>query len=135
MTATPPVHEDESRTFPLGAVLSYTTGCLLADLSEVYAVGEYLAGRPMMTHHHGVGDLADTIEATIKAQHPDLPISQPPDVNDEATCLAFVAGIAAARGSDVVRLHPLADPPGGESADRFVLDSLAANRTARRQPA
>lgn len=58
------------RTFPLGVVLSASTGRLLCPLPDLHEALEYMVSSPVLAH--AVPSIAPFVRADIWRQHPDL---------------------------------------------------------------
>lgn len=65
----------ERRSFPLGAILTGTTGRMLCrgGFGEFHEMVEFLTGGPVWTHEMGRKEFADLIARDLLRQHPDLP--------------------------------------------------------------
>jgi hypothetical protein len=101
-----------TKTVSLGALLSMSTGVLLAKFTDLHAAIECLAGGPVWTHQ--LPDAVDALRPELIRQHPWLDdITVPGDLADEAACAAFLAPLAARYGDE----HPLAAAPSGWSSD------------------
>lgn len=59
-----------TRTFPLGQVLSVTTGILLCEMSEVYDILNYMTQDNLFTHQ--LPRAAEVCKPAILEQHPIL---------------------------------------------------------------
>lgn len=60
----------ETRHFTLGAVLSMTTGVLLCDLGDLYALASFMLGRDVYTHELPAAFREGA--PALLAQHPQL---------------------------------------------------------------
>lgn len=71
------------RTFPLGNILTVTTGRVLcADVGELYELLNYMTGDNLFTHQ--LPRAADECAPALLAQHPQLADAQPPAEFDNA---------------------------------------------------
>lgn len=61
-----------SKDFPLGVLLSMTTGKMLCNFSDMHEAAELILGHPVWTHEFADRNLCDKIKARVLAQHPDL---------------------------------------------------------------
>lgn len=78
-----------TKDFSLGAVLSVTTGRLLADLDDIYAIMSHLASSDVTTI--GLMVLAEPAKAALLEQHPALKdIEVPAKFKDEDHVWAWV---------------------------------------------
>lgn len=111
----------------LGAILSITTGKLLAPLDEFYGLQDFMVGRPLMTHERTTGWDRQT-EALLR-QFPRLAeVTVPPFTADasgskEASVRAWVASVGDYLGwteADVRRV-PGCEVDPGEAFDRVLL--------------
>lgn len=66
-----------ARTFSLGAVLSVTTGVLLAEIGDVRELLDFITGDTLMTHQ--LPRASDEAAPEILRQHPDLAGMAVPD--------------------------------------------------------
>ena len=86
-------------TTTLGAVLSITTGKLVAPLDEVYELQDFLVGRPLMTHER-FQDAEPQIDYLLRL-FPRLAEAEPPltwervNGSAEVHCRRWVAQVAA----------------------------------------
>lgn len=62
----------KSRMFPLGVLLSISSGRLLCSFSDMHECVEFLVGEPVFTHQFAFKPFADEIAASILEQHPAL---------------------------------------------------------------
>lgn len=62
----------KAKTFPLGVLLSLTTGRLLCEFSDMHACAEFLMDSPIWTHQFADRDLSARLKAIIVQQHPGL---------------------------------------------------------------
>lgn len=67
----------QRRDFPLGAILTGTTGIMLCEggFDQFYELATHMAGGPVWTHE--LVALAPIIAADLHRQHPDLPTTAP----------------------------------------------------------
>lgn len=68
---------DQTYRATLGAILTLTTGKMLAPLDEWYGLQDFLAGRSLMTHERTTNVGAQV--AVLLAQFPRLAEVEPPD--------------------------------------------------------
>lgn len=61
-----------SKDFPLGVVLSLTTGKMLCNFRDMHEAAELVLGHPIWTHEFADQGLHDKIKQQVLAQHPDL---------------------------------------------------------------
>jgi hypothetical protein len=74
--------DQTTRRASVGAILSITTGVLLADLDDVFGLQDFLAGRALMTHERTIR--GDEQTAILLRQFPRLAeVTVPPFVADE----------------------------------------------------
>lgn len=103
---------DQTQTFTLGELLSYTTDVVVCD--DMYRLAEHMAGQRIPTLIH-LGAVVDDIVASIREQHPELAdVSNPPPPPDGFDARSFYSGWLAAltpRFGDSFTLEPLPDPP------------------------
>lgn len=59
-----------TQKFPLGAVLSMTTGKLLCPMDEIYRIAQHLTGQPIWTHQ--LGRVMTESKPHLLAQFPAL---------------------------------------------------------------
>jgi hypothetical protein len=93
----------ETREFPLGLLLTATTGCLLVGPSEggfgaFQEFAEFLTSGPVWTHEFASREFSALLKNDVLRQHPDLPTEA--DVTPEtwgAWLEAAVAKYGAAR--------------------------------------
>jgi len=69
------------KTFRLGAVLSVTTGTLLCDIGDVYAILNHMTGDNLFTHQ--LPRAARECRPFLLRQFPHLPHASPEDVGPE----------------------------------------------------
>lgn len=98
-----------SSRFHLGAILTVTTGTMLApDFNSVHELVEHLAGGPVWTHQ--IPRVCDEAVGPLLAQHPDLAAVDVPEFAEpyEVTVAAKLAEPAARFGEyrDVTPLDP-----------------------------
>lgn len=79
----------------LAAVLTHTTGIMVADLDDAWPLQDFIVGRPLWTHERGS---ANDISATLLAQFPRLAEAQPPKITTKAEADAWVADVSAHAG-------------------------------------
>jgi hypothetical protein len=70
---------EKTQDFPLGAVLSVTTGMLMCDFGEVGDLLEFMANEPVWTHQ--LPRVADEARPVILRQHPMLADIETPDID------------------------------------------------------
>ena len=108
--------ETPASTHSLGAILSVTTGCLLAPMSEVHALLDHMTGDQLYTHQlpRAAGECAPE----LLRRHPQLDGIEVPTLASPDNYLDWVA----AQGQRYGRELPVAplDP-----ADHTVIDPLA----------
>lgn len=101
---TPDVHRAS-----LGAILSVKTGVIVCPLDEMYALQDFLVGRPLMTHERIIGN--DLQTAALVEQFPRLAEADAPDFSEvprdrvEAACNAWVAEVAEHVGWTEAEVH------------------------------
>ena len=88
----------ETMTTTLGAVLSHTTGILLADIDEVFPLQDFVIGRPLWTHERGTSYSENNIAAPLLAQFPALAEAHPPKITTRAEAEAWVASVSEHTG-------------------------------------
>lgn len=108
-------------TFPLGAVLSVTTGILVAEFGEVHALLEHLVGEPLFTHSLTV--VAEPCAAEVLRQRPQLAMVAEPELNGAEECATWVAEQVAVFGAEL-EIAPM--KPGS-----LVLNDQIADLVAR----
>lgn len=59
-----------TQTFPLGTILTVTTGRLLCDMDDLYKILEFMAGEPVWTHQ--LPRVSDEATPHLLAQFPRL---------------------------------------------------------------
>lgn len=59
-----------TQTFPLGTVLTVTTGRLLCEMDDLYRILEFMAGEPVWTHQ--LPRVSDEVKPVILALYPQL---------------------------------------------------------------
>lgn len=107
-----------ARTVPLGAILSITTGRLLADFGDVHELLDFMTGDTLFTHQ--LPRAMDEAAPRILEQHPDLSAVPVPDDFDGPEHVArWLAEQVAAFGaerplspldpSDHAAIHPLTE--------------------------
>lgn len=69
--ARPPM--SETRTFPVVAIASISSGILLCEFGNMQEAAEYLMGHPIWTHHFASKDLQREMQAAIAEQCPGMP--------------------------------------------------------------
>lgn len=112
-----------THTASLGAVLSMTTGTLVASVDETFALQDFLVGRPLMTHERIIG--ADEQTAALLLQFPRLAEAEAPDFSlippdqRESACRQWVAKVAAHVGFDTCEVHAV-DGLDVDPGDAFV---------------
>ncbi len=72
-----------TKTFPLSAILSLTTGRLLCKFSDMHELAEWIAGHPIWTHEFADVQLAERFKSLVFSQHPDLESIDASEVNSE----------------------------------------------------
>lgn len=87
-----------TKTFSLGAVLTFTTDILLCPFGDFHELAEYMAGEPVWTHQ--LTRVASEAKPELLRQHPDLAEITVPELNGEAECAAFLATLAAVYGTE-----------------------------------
>lgn len=104
------------KTFPLGAVLSVSTGIIVADFNQMHQLMEHLVGEPLFVHSLTV--VAQPCAAELLCQHPQLGVVAMPDLNGAEECAAWVAEQAAVFGAELeiapmgLNFYAPADPLG-----------------------
>lgn len=99
----------ETHDFPLGVVLSITTGRLLCDIGQVYEILGFMVGDDDTLMTHQLPRVGRECEQPLLDQHPDLAgIVVPEDMNSEEKVGAWLASIAGQYGTSrpVARLAP-----------------------------
>lgn len=109
-----------TETYPasLGAILTMTTGVMLTEVDDAFALQDFIVGRPLMTHERidkpkfqGI-PLSEETNATdtkdvLLRQFPALAEAYPPPITGEtrdekmAACLAWVASVSEHTGIPV----------------------------------
>lgn len=70
-----------NKSFPMWAILSLTTGCLLGgSFGDVHELAEHLAGHPIWTHEFADKAMWTKLCDLLFAQHPDLRETLTPSV-------------------------------------------------------
>jgi hypothetical protein len=105
-----------TRDFPLGVVLSITTGILFTDLENVYDICNWMSGDNLMTHQ--LPRVAEECASELLRQHPQLDLQPPSEFADFAEVLRWLSE-QVARYGDSVRVAPL------QPADHTTIDPLA----------
>lgn len=118
MTVTEQTTTEQTYTTSLGAILTMTTGIMLTEVDDAFALQDFVVGRPLMTHERidrpkfqGITlseatNATDTTEALLR-QFPALAEAVPPlitgDTRDEkmAACMAWVEQVSAHTGIPV----------------------------------
>jgi hypothetical protein len=69
------MNQAEIRSFPLGVVLTATTGKMLSreGFGAFHEFAEFMTSGPVWTHEFGTGGVGDVLKADVMRQHPDLP--------------------------------------------------------------
>lgn len=125
MPGTPPTHQreetnqvsnTESRTFPLGVILSVTTGIVLAEIGDVHEFLDFMTGDQLLTHQ--LPRASEECKEPLLQQFPQLEGVQVPPISDWAECEAFLKYQGAIRGS-FFEVRPL-DPDDHTSIDPLV---------------
>lgn len=114
----------EAKTFPLGEVLSVTTGRLLSEIGGVYRVMGHVLEDPGITTI-GLAMMRETVKAAILEQHPQLAEADVSAVTRE-TWRADLAELEARFGA-TLELRPMQDSPGAPSLDAQVAHVLSVN--------
>lgn len=105
-----------ARTFSIGAVLSVTSGRLLAEIGDVHELLDFMTGDTLMTHQ--LPRASDEAAPEILRQHPDLADVVVPDgLNTFALVAAWLGAqkLGAAREltpmnpADHTVIHPIAE--------------------------
>ena len=65
------------RQFSLGAILSHTTGRMLAELDEMWELQDHMVGRMLFTHERARDEFDCT--PALLVQFPELAEAEPPD--------------------------------------------------------
>lgn len=92
-----------ARTFPLGDVLTVTTGVLLAErgIAAVYELLDYMTGNSLMTHQ--LPRAGRECAPWLVAQHPWLAdIPEPKGLDSLEDCRAWLEPLADRYGAEVV---------------------------------
>lgn len=95
----------------LGAILSITTGKLVAPLDELYALQDFIVGRSLMTHERPIG--WDKQTAALLEQFPQLAEAEAPDFSVvprdqiEQACRTWVASVAEHVGWSEADVQPV----------------------------
>lgn len=80
-------------TTTLGAVLTHTTGRMLAPLEEFYDLQDFVVGSHLLTHERTYRE--NDITARLLIQFPELAEAHPPEGLDSwAKCHAWVISVA-----------------------------------------
>lgn len=76
------------KTFSLGAILSVTTGKVIAEVGDIHELLDHMTGDALMTHQ--LPRAMDECEGPLREQFPSLPTDVPPieTWDDVATWLA-----------------------------------------------
>lgn len=78
-----------ARTFPIGVILSASTGVFVCDrFADVHELIEHLAGGPVWTHQ--LGDAVESLLPGLVAQLPWLAGVPAPSLSGEEECRAWV---------------------------------------------
>lgn len=95
------------REFPLGVVLTATTGKMLCEegFGAFHEFAEFLTGGPVWSHEFASRELSDLLKRDVLRQHPHLPTTA------EVTRESFPAWITEARRTygDTVAITPIPD--------------------------
>lgn len=73
---------EPTKDYPLGVVLSLTTGMLLCPFDEVHEFVEFMAGEPIWTHQ--LPRVGKEVEEVLKRQHPALAEVTPPELQRDS---------------------------------------------------
>ena len=103
------------KTFSLGAILSVTTGILLADIGEVHELLDHMTGDTLFTHQ--LPRAGRGCEGPLREQFPSLP-TEIPELDGWEACAAYLAPLIAAHG-ERHEVQPL------RSEQHTVIDPLA----------
>jgi hypothetical protein len=115
--------------FPLGAVLSVSTGIFVAgDFGQVQDLCSHLVGEPLFTH--SLPRVAEACAAAVLEQHPSLGDYPTPVLSGAEECRAWVASLAERFGAEL-EIAPMAPAvahidPIQELADRIGADRVIA---------
>lgn len=96
------------KTFSIGAILSVTTGILLAEFSEVHQLIEHMAGEPVWTHQ--IPRVAREAEQTLLDQFPQFDGIVVPEMTTREQVTAWLAPLVSAHGER----HEVTPLPRGE---------------------
>lgn len=99
----------EPKTFPVGDVLSVTTGILVgpSHVDGIYAIVDHMEQRPHWTHE--LPDASNRVRESILRQVPELAEAYPPELSGEDECNEWVAKVCAHIGRTEVALLPCSD--------------------------
>jgi hypothetical protein len=97
----------ETRTFPLGVILTVTTEQLVAPFADLHEFLEYMAGEPVWTHQ--LPRVNDEAKPVILAQHPQLATVRIPDDfgSDPESAIVWLAEQVKHFG-EALEIRPLA---------------------------
>lgn len=123
----------ETHTATLGAILSVTTGVLVAPLDETFALQDFLVGRSLMTHERVLK--ADEQTQALLEQFPRLAEATAPDFSAvprdrvEQACRDWVASVAEHVGWTEAEVRPVTgcEVSVGEGLD-YLLNTLGRDR-------
>lgn len=87
-----------TKDFQLGALLSLSTGVLVAPFGDVHELLDFMTGDQLFTHQ--IPRAGDACLPALLEQHPDLPTEIPAGVNlnSKQACREYVTGIAVELG-------------------------------------
>lgn len=105
----------DTRRFPLGTILTVTTGRLLCPIGDLYQILDYMTGDQLFTHQ--LPRAADECKGPLLEQHPELSYIEVPQMSGEEQCLAWLA-VQTLQYGDHLPVTPLAD------RDHTVIDPL-----------
>jgi hypothetical protein len=115
----------ETREFPVGAILTVTSGKMVHPFDEVHELLDHLTGDTLFTHQ--LPRAAEECEPHLRTQHPDLAAVEVPDGLDSwEKCKAFVSDVIASCGGDTLR--PVTPIP---SEDHTSIDPISELKMMR----
>jgi hypothetical protein len=88
-----------TREFGLGAVLSVTTGRVLAPVADIHEVLDFLTGDKLFTHQ--LPRAMCEVAPVVRAAHPELAGIEAPDFGNDGAVYSWVAEQVARFGPSV----------------------------------
>lgn len=104
--------EPGPKAFPVGDVLSVTTGILVgpSHIDGIYAVCDHMEQYPHFTH--ALGEAAERIRPAILRQAPELAEAFPPPISSEDEASAWCSSVCDYIGKTEIVLVPVGSPAG-----------------------